>query len=60
MSHAPAQFQLDAPPFAASVLRGRLVISAPDQLAVRRSDPRAGEVTVHFPRIGYQMGKVAR
>jgi len=27
MSHAPAQFQLDAPPFAASVLRGRLVIT---------------------------------
>ena len=41
-------------------VRGRLVISAPDQLGVRRSDPRAGEVTVHFPRIGYQMRKVAR
>ncbi len=40
-------------------VRGRLVISAPDQLAVRRTDPRAGEVAVHFPRVGYRMRKLA-
>jgi glutathione S-transferase len=32
-------------------VRGELVICGPDEIAVRRSDPRAGEVTVHFPTI---------
>ncbi|MBP8307619.1 MAG: glutathione S-transferase family protein [Burkholderiaceae bacterium] len=39
-------------------VRGHLVVSALDHLAVRRSDPRSGEVVVHFPRIGYRMRKV--
>ncbi len=39
-------------------VRGDLVVSAPDRLAVRRSDPRTGEVVVHFPRLGYRMRKL--
>jgi glutathione S-transferase len=34
-------------------VRGELVIAGPDEIGVRRSDPRAGEVIVHFPTIGF-------
>jgi glutathione S-transferase len=36
---------------------GELVAASENQLAVRRTDERAGTVTVHFPRIGFQMKK---
>jgi glutathione S-transferase len=36
---------------------GELVISLPDEVAVRRTDARAGTVVVHFPRIGYEVRK---
>jgi hypothetical protein len=36
-------------------VEGELVVCAANELAVRRTDPRAGEVIVHFPRIGFQM-----
>jgi hypothetical protein len=36
-------------------VEGELVVCADNELAVRRTDPRAGEVVVHFPRIGFQM-----
>jgi hypothetical protein len=36
---------------------GELVIAGPDEIALRRSDPRAGEVTVHFPTIGFAVRK---
>ena len=32
---------------------GELVLSTPTEIGVRRTDPRAGEVVVHFPRIGF-------
>ena len=34
---------------------GRVETELPgrDALAIERSDPRAGDVVVHFPRIGY-------
>jgi len=32
---------------------GELVASDPFQIAIRRSDPRVGEIVVHFPRQGY-------
>ncbi len=32
---------------------GELVISKTDEVAIRRVDERAGEVYVHFPRVGY-------
>lgn len=34
---------------------GRLVHLGTDALALRRADERAGEVTVHFPRIGFRV-----
>lgn len=38
---------------------GTLVLSLPNEIALRREDPRAGVVTVHFPRIGYEIVKGA-
>jgi glutathione S-transferase len=34
---------------------GELVLSLLDEVAIKRKDERAGEVYVHFPRIGYQI-----
>lgn len=34
---------------------GELVISSDNQLAIKRTDERAGTVIVHFPRVGFQM-----
>jgi len=40
-------------------VKGELVQSSTAEIAVRRTDPRAGTVVVHFPRLGYQMAKAA-
>jgi glutathione S-transferase len=39
-------------------VEGELVISTKNQFAVRRIDPLAGTVVVHFPRIGFQLKKI--
>ncbi len=39
-------------------VRGELVVSAPSRWAVRRTDERAGEVVVHFPRVGYRLRRL--
>jgi glutathione S-transferase len=39
-------------------VQGELLTCTADEIAVRRSDPRAGTVVVHFPRFGYQLAKV--
>lgn len=39
--------------------RGELVIAAPNEIAIRRADPRVGTVLVHFPRLGYRVTPVA-
>ena len=36
---------------------GTLVGLSPNESVVRRSDPRAGTVHVHFPRAGFQVKK---
>jgi glutathione S-transferase len=36
---------------------GELMVASENELAVRRTDERAGTVVVHFPRIGFQMKK---
>ena len=36
---------------------GELVISLPEEIGVRRTDPRAGTVIVHFPRLGFEVRK---
>ena len=39
-------------------VKGELVLADVNEWAVRRTDGRAGEVIVHFPRLGFQMKKV--
>ncbi|HEX8957066.1 MAG TPA: glutathione S-transferase family protein [Burkholderiaceae bacterium] len=39
-------------------VRGELVLADANEWALRRKDDRAGEVVVHFPRLGFQMKKV--
>jgi len=36
---------------------GELVNASAETLVIRRTDPRAGTVQVHFPRFGYQINK---
>ena len=38
---------------------GELVRLTMDDIAIRRTDPRAGEVVVHFPRVGYRINQAA-
>ena len=45
--------------YAMDPVEGELVIATSSELAVRRSDERAGTVVVHFPRIGFVLKKVA-
>jgi glutathione S-transferase len=45
---APTDYGIDP-------VEGELVLATTNELALRRTDPRAGEVIVHFPRIGFQM-----
>ena len=40
-------------------VEGELVLALRDEVALRRVDERAGEVVVHFPRLGYEMKKLA-
>lgn len=39
-------------------VQGELVLADTNELALRRTDDRAGEVVVHFPRLGFYMKKV--
>ena len=45
--------------YAFDPVAGELVVSAANELAVRRVDERAGEVVVHFPRVGYKLERAA-
>lgn len=36
---------------------GELLKASTDEIVIRRTDPRAGTVHVHFPRLGYQLNK---
>ena len=38
---------------------GELLQASADEIVVRRADPRAGTVQVHFPRLGFQINKPA-
>lgn len=51
--------QMSASDYGIDPVVGELVISAPNELAVKRADPRAGDVVVHFPRIGFQLTRAA-
>ena len=37
---------------------GELVVSKIDEIAIKRTDEKAGEVYVHFPRVGYKITAV--
>lgn len=39
-------------------VEGELVLSTENEMAIRRSDERAGTVVVHFPRLGFQLKKI--
>lgn len=45
---APTDYGIDP-------VEGELVISLPEEIGLRRTDPRAGTVIVHFPRLGYEI-----
>jgi glutathione S-transferase len=38
-------------------VKGELLNASTDEIVIRRTDPRAGTVHVHFPRFGYQLNK---
>ena len=45
--------------YAFDAVAGELVLATANQLAIKRTDERAGEVIVHFPRVGYKLERVA-
>ena len=45
--------------YAFDPVAGELVIAAANELAIRRVDERAGELVVHFPRVGYRLERAA-
>jgi glutathione S-transferase len=52
---AGMQVTVAATDYATDLVAGTLVGLTNDEVAIERSDPRAGRVHVHFPRIGYQV-----
>jgi len=49
------EVEVAATDYAREPSAGRLVYIAPDELAIERTDERAGRVVVHFPRIGFRV-----
>jgi hypothetical protein len=43
--------------YALDPVRGELLTCTAEEIAVRRTDPRAGTVVVHFPRFGFQLAR---
>ena len=41
--------------YALDPVKGELMHCSAEEISVRRTDPRAGTLVVHFPRFGYQM-----
>ncbi|MDC8783998.1 glutathione S-transferase family protein [Roseateles koreensis] len=41
--------------YAQDAVAGELVGLSPERISLRRHDPRAGQLNVHFPRIGYAL-----
>jgi glutathione S-transferase len=46
--------------YALDPVKGELLTCSATEIAVRRTDPRAGTVVVHFPRFGYQLARAER
>ncbi|OWW20016.1 glutathione S-transferase family protein [Noviherbaspirillum denitrificans] len=49
---------ITATDYALDPVEGELVLSTSREWAVKRTDPIAGEVIVHFPRVGFQLKKI--
>jgi len=47
---------VSAADYGADPVEGKLLMSARNEVALLRKDPRAGEVVVHFPRAGFRIG----
>lgn len=45
--------------YALDPVKGELVTASADEIVIRRNDPRAGTVQVHFPRFGFALAKAA-
>jgi hypothetical protein len=45
--------------YALDPVKGELVTASADEIVIRRTDSRAGEVQVHFPRFGFALAKAA-
>ena len=41
--------------YAITAVTGELMVSKTDEIAIKRIDEKAGEVYVHFPRVGYKI-----
>jgi glutathione S-transferase len=50
-----AEVEIAADDYALESSTGRMVHRGPDELAIERTDERAGRVVVHFPRIGFEV-----
>ncbi|WNG30615.1 glutathione S-transferase family protein [Cystobacter fuscus] len=50
-----ARVKVSATDYGKDPVEGEFVLSRPNELAIRRTDARAGELVVHFPRLGFQV-----
>jgi hypothetical protein len=53
--HAGARVSVTPDDYGKVAVTGELATLQIHEVAVRRLDPRAGEIVVHFPRIGYRI-----
>ena len=52
------QVRIRADDYGRDPVDGELVLLDADEIALRRPDPQVGEIIVHFPRLGYDLGTV--
>jgi len=45
--------------YALDPVKGELLNASADEIVIRRSDPRAGTLQVHFPRFGFQLARAS-
>ena len=55
-----SQVAIAAESFGIEPTEGELIAATRTRYTLRRTDPRAGTVHVHFPRIGYTLRKVEK
>lgn len=50
--------EIAATDYGITPVTGELIVSKTDEIAIKRFDEKAGEVYVHFPRVGYKIAKI--